>query len=558
MSQQEQAPSLQHRVEQLGHALALIVLAALSSPISQHVLAPVYGSLPSSINHQIALPFSFLLAFILHGIFITDLPRRQKWIQHLPLIAVLVPTIENIALAYSEQLGIMLGPVFGGLVSCHAIVISAAFAAADSLEKIKLGSWSSGTAASLANASIALLPFIFLERFAAAQLRAVLAGSTILAPAELQLIVAGASSLLVNPGEAYLLLTGLIALSTWLFDPHGKGLYSERIVNQALSKSNWTILDRSWSTTGYVSVLESTTEAYRVMRCDHSLLGGQWLVTDTRREQGWKVDEPIYSVFTMLEAVRLIEDLARPVDKAANALVVGLGIGTAPAAMIAHGIPTTIIELDPTVYEYAIKYFGLPANHTPIIEDAVAWVHEQSSKDIFDRAKFDYIIHDVFTGGAEPLPLFTATFLRGLRSLLSPNGVAAINYAGQIDDPLTRLVLNTIDMTFDRQCEIYGDDPPANENQASFNNFIVFCRNTAGPIRFRKPTAADFQDSLIRKDHLLPKPAQRIEFPARAHQSEAVLDSKDLLKWRKSQAESAKRHWQVMRTVLPAAVWESY
>ncbi|KAJ4331385.1 hypothetical protein N0V85_009957, partial [Neurospora sp. IMI 360204] len=40
--------------------------------------------------------------------------------------------------------------------------------------------------------------------------------------------------------------------------------------------------------------------------------------------------------------------------------------------------------------------------------------------------QFDYIIHDVFTGGAEPVALFTYEFLQNLNSLLKPDGVVAI------------------------------------------------------------------------------------------------------------------------------------
>lgn len=91
--------------------------------------------------------------------------------------------------------------------------------------------------------------------------------------------------------------------------------------------------------------------------------------------------------------------------------------------MIAHGIDTTIVEIDPIVYDFAVKYFGLPSNHTAAIEDAVAYTERVA----LDQAQsFDYIIHDVFTGGAEPIPLFTLEFLQSLSTLLKPNGVIAI------------------------------------------------------------------------------------------------------------------------------------
>lgn len=107
----------------------------------------------------------------------------------------------------------------------------------------------------------------------------------------------------------------------------------------------------------------------------------------------------------------------------ANQFDSGLGVGTTPAALIKHGIETTIVEIDPVVHKYAAEYFGLPSNHIAAIEDAVAFVKRSQST---NSAKYDYIVHDVFTGGAEPIELFTLEFLRGLSSLLKPDGVIAI------------------------------------------------------------------------------------------------------------------------------------
>lgn len=103
----------------------------------------------------------------------------------------------------------------------------------------------------------------------------------------------------------------------------------------------------------------------------------------------------------------------------------GLGIGTAPAALIAHGVHTTTVEIDPIVHEFATKYFDLPQNHTSIIGDAIKIVDDmQKMKET--RNPYDYIIHDVFTGGAEPINLFTKEFIMGLSKLLRPDGIIAI------------------------------------------------------------------------------------------------------------------------------------
>lgn len=103
----------------------------------------------------------------------------------------------------------------------------------------------------------------------------------------------------------------------------------------------------------------------------------------------------------------------------------GLGIGTTPTALIYHGVDTTIVEIDPVVHEFATKYFNLPKNHTVVIDDAVAFV-DRATAAVPATFAYDYIIHDVFTGGTEPVDLFTFEFLQNLKKLLKPEGVIAI------------------------------------------------------------------------------------------------------------------------------------
>jgi hypothetical protein len=92
-------------------------------------------------------------------------------------------------------------------------------------------------------------------------------------------------------------------------------------VNNAISHEGYKLLERQESYTGYISVLENLNDGFRVMRCDHSLLGGQW--TKTVPGYNPEVEDPIYAVFAMLEAVRLVEpDHGTPrVDANSKALV---------------------------------------------------------------------------------------------------------------------------------------------------------------------------------------------------------------------------------------------
>ena len=87
-----------------------------------------------------------------------------------------------------------------------------------------------------------------------------------------------------------------------------------------------------------------------------------------------------------------------------------------------HGIDTTIVEIDPVVHEFATKYFGLPTGHTKVIQDAVHYASFAAES----GQKYDYVVHDVFTGGAEPVDLFTLEFLTNLHTVLKPGGVIAL------------------------------------------------------------------------------------------------------------------------------------
>lgn len=89
---------------------------------------------------------------------------------------------------------------------------------------------------------------------------------------------------------------------------------------------------------------------------------------------------------------------------------------------------TTIIEIDPAVYQYARKYFDLPEPDNVYIEDARQWVHRQALDLASAKSSelFDYVVHDCFSGGGVPDHLFTRQFLNELSTLMRPDGVLAV------------------------------------------------------------------------------------------------------------------------------------
>jgi spermidine synthase len=110
-------------------------------------------------------------------------------------------------------------------------------------------------------------------------------------------------------------------------------------------------------------------------------------------------------------------------------------VGTAPRAFIAHGLNVTIVEIDPMVHHFATEYFELPSNHTKVIADAVEWAATEGKA---KPESYDYIVHDVFTGGAEPTALFTYEFIQDLSLLLKEDGAIALVCV--MDDTLAYII----------------------------------------------------------------------------------------------------------------------
>jgi spermidine synthase len=234
----------------------------------------------------------------------------------------------------------------------------------------------------------------------------------------------------------------------------------------------------------------------------------------------------------------------------------GLGAGTAPKALIQHGVNVTVVELDPVVHEYATKWFNFPEEHTAVIGDAVEWAATYAKE---KPESFDYIIHDVFTGGAEPTSLFTLEFLKDLAALLKEDGIVAINYAGDITMPPTRIVFNTILKVFPT-CRVYRDTPPYEKE--TFLNMVVYCTKLNTPIEWRQTTNQDYLGSMARRQFMPPDEGYELELPKilgdKKYQAWDILTKSNETILDEFRVDSGLKHWKVMRTVLPDAIWENW
>ena len=233
------------------------------------------------------------------------------------------------------------------------------------------------------------------------------------------------------------------------------------------------------------------------------------------------------------------------------------------------------------VHDFATKYFVLPQNHTSVIGDAIEVVRDmQKAKEM--RNKYDYIIHDVFTGGAEPIELFTREFIMGLSDLLTPDGIIAIvrtkfhcheqviypdfatnkdqNYAGDLRLPIAASVVRTVESVFPK-CRLYREsEPPKTPKATDYTNMVMFCRRKPEDFTFREPVEADFLGSPARRQHLKPQHVIPTSYfkTGRQRKGEILRRGQITQEMQESTVASAIGHWHLMRTVIPDVVWENW
>ncbi|KAH9907312.1 S-adenosyl-L-methionine-dependent methyltransferase [Xylariomycetidae sp. FL2044] len=541
------------QVNLYGKALFSIISMSYYANVSLLNLSPVYGAVAAERWHERVVWAALFIGWGANVALRQNLPT--KTINLLPLVAFYVPMLQRFLYTYSSRFGAEWGPAITESLTLLPVLVLSTACLADTLEGVELGGLPKSVASSVPGiASYAL--FKSIETASMRQAFTEIGKSIVHTRVGLELLLAATYGVAARSKLIIFAVPAILHAVFW--NPHLMTPMSTNSLNATLNRNGWSLMDRWESNTGYISVINSHRDGFRALRCDHSLLGGEWTKLDRVI-----VGEPIYSVFTQLEAVRLIENPGKTPDHEAKALNIGLGIGTTPSALIAHGIDTTIVEIDPVVYEFAKKYFSLPSNHTAVIQDVVSWSKENMGN---LESQYDYIVHDVFTGGAEPIALFTDDFLLSLKSMLKPNGVIAINYAGDFTLPPLSIVVNTIRQVFP-SCRVFRESPaPSAEKLAAegrdFDNVIVFCRKSSSdddaPITFREPVEADYLRSLARRAYLVPKHEVDIESAFRPLEEVGTLRVNETAKLAEWHDRGALGHWAVMRTVLPEEIWNMW
>jgi len=279
-----------------------LFLGASYSSISQLSLSPVYGSIPASIHHKDLIITTILLAYAAKLSYRAKfVGSKVQWVQYIPVVATAVPLLQSLLFKQSAWLGPLWGPSVTEICTFAPILFLTVLATGLELDNIGIHRFGKGVGAVM-SVSFIFVVFELVRGMTTEWMINAMGYNPIFTRAGLQHSIAVLYAL-KYPSRKLYPATLLWALS---LGTNSHLLWQARTaaLNERLLNHGYALVARNESLTGYISVLDNVNDAFRVMRCDHSLLGGEWINTPRTHVSGLK--EPIYAVFTMLEAVRLV------------------------------------------------------------------------------------------------------------------------------------------------------------------------------------------------------------------------------------------------------------
>lgn len=288
----------------------LVVLSFAISPLS---LSPVYGSYPAKRYHDDLIFGFFILESILSRLGSRCLHHLKM---SLPIAAFWIPVVQAVLFKQSAALGPVYGPLVTEMCTVGPFISLVALYNRTILEFY----FSKGNSTASTNAGILCsMTFYGLLTLITRVLPSIFALSPHLTSTSLQLLIATACAVRFSSVKSLIFVLPAIVYTIG-FNPHLFTPLTTARLNTELAAHGYKLLDRQESITGYVSVVEAEND-FRALRCDHSLLGGQFLLNPEREKLGMVENETIYAVFTMLEAVRLVEVPNSRRDEDSSALV---------------------------------------------------------------------------------------------------------------------------------------------------------------------------------------------------------------------------------------------
>ncbi len=281
---------LRLRPDQLRKA-AYLFLAGACIGASTSTVSPVYGLIPATLFHAQLYVIALVVLVVTNFLPPFHLPALDSW---LPVWAGWIPTVQWALFKMSATLGGTAGPLLTEILTVYPIVL------------LSLATTAEGDRSHFGIIQVAAPLVVRIGIEMATTLIPRVSGvlSTVCSPLVQLVIAAGYACL--SPSRL-LLLTIPALFHSVFFNVHMPFPSTDARLNGTLeSQFGYRVLARSESITGYLSVIENPERQFRALRCDHSLLGGEWLPSE-RDPPNQRVRDPIFAVFVLLEAVRLVE-----------------------------------------------------------------------------------------------------------------------------------------------------------------------------------------------------------------------------------------------------------
>jgi len=244
------------------------------------------------------------------------LPVRKP-VTLLPLLAAYIPVSQYFLFQISGILGARYGPIITESLTLLPLIFLSVSCTATILDDVEL---TSGRWPWISDAAPGIFSFSFfkgIEYFAGLKISSSIGQSFFQTRLGYQILMPAIYTAL-HPSKLALWMLPA-AIHTAFFNIHVPTPYATARLNSTMNEHGWALLERKESITGYISVIENldASGGFRAMRCDHSVLGGEWL----DKFPDSQLPEPIYSIFVMLEAIRLVEVPKVVKDEDASALV---------------------------------------------------------------------------------------------------------------------------------------------------------------------------------------------------------------------------------------------
>ena len=221
----------------------------------------------------------------------------------------------------------------------------------------------------------------------------------------------------------------------------------------------------------------------------------------------------------------------------------GLGIGVSARSLSLHGIAVDAVDIDPTVIKYSKEFFDLPSNVNTIVGDGL-----QVASNIPPET-YDFVLHDVFTGGSLPSHLFTIEAFSAFKKAMRNDGVMAMNFVGSWDerDMTLRYSLQRTLMSLFPYVTVCRERV---KEENTWGNMVYFA--SEHPIVFRVPEEEDYLDGDSRYHALnaLKDACKILEFSEQVSNQGVIITNErnPLQSWLESVAEG---HWKIMRQTFP-------